>query len=176
MPTFPTDSVHGLSADVYFAGTPVRVFGEITLNIAPETLPLTANDEGAFNPVAILRRGESVTIGVPVADTTGLPVMSGVTMPFASGLTTSGALSGAIVLPKSVPGDNYLDHAEKLVLVTRDGSATFVFPAAVCVALDELTMFEDAQMVWGATFQAFNTTVSGVETPFYVLSGSHPPA
>ncbi len=173
---FPTDTVHGLSADVYYGGSAVRVFGEIALSIAPEVLALTANDEGNFNPVRILRRGETVTIGVPVADTLGLPTMSGVLMPFAEALITSGALSGAIVLPKSQPGDDYLDHADELRLVARDGSATFVFPAAVATELDELTLSEEAQQAWLATFTAFNSTVSGVETPFYVLSGSHPPA
>lgn len=168
---FASDTVHGLSADVYFGGTALRVFGEITVSVTPSTLPLTANDEGAFNPVAILRRGETVTVGVPVADTQGLATISGVVLPFSS--TISGASGIEVVLPKAVPGDNYLDKAAELRLVLRDGSTTWIFPSAVAVELDDLSLSEEAQQVWVATFQAFNTTVSGVETPYRVVSGSH---
>jgi hypothetical protein len=80
------------------------------------------------------------------------------------------------VLPKAAPGDNFRTVAKELVLVTRDGTATWTFPLAAVVELEELTMAEDEQTAWTATFQAYRTTISGVETPFYVQSGSHPPA
>lgn len=172
--SFASNTVHGLSADVYFKSVQVRVFGDVTLTVDPSVVELTANDEGNFNPIAILRRGEKVTIGVPVADTQGFATLSGVLFPFSIAMSgVSGALSGSIVLPKSVPGDNYLNKAGELRLVLRDGSATWVFPSAVPTALEDLALSEENQQVWGATFTAFNTTVSGYTTPFYVLSGSH---
>jgi hypothetical protein len=174
MPTFASDTVHGLSADVYFGGTAVRVFGDITLAVTPEVLDLTANDEGNFNPVDVLRRGESVTVGVPVSDTQGLATLSGVLFAFAD-TDDDNIASGleAMVLPKSTPGDSYLAQAQELRLVTRDGAATWVFPSAVVVGLEDLSMSEESQQAWGATFRCFTTTISGVDTPFYVLSGSH---
>jgi hypothetical protein len=173
MPTFPSNTVHGLSADVYFKGVAVRVLGDVTINIEPEVLELTANDEGAFNPVDVFRRGDSVTVGIPVADTMGLDTLSGVLLPFGTLTVISGAVSG-IALPKPVPGQSLLSKAGELRLVARDGSATWVFPSGVCFALEELAMSEENQQVWAATFRCFNATISGgVVTPFYVLSGSY---
>jgi hypothetical protein len=170
MPTFATDTVHGLSADVYYDSVAVRTAGDVTISISPEVLELTANDEGMFNPVNVLRRGETVTVGVPIADVTGLATISGITLPFAS--TVSGASGIEVLLPKSVPGDDYLSKAKELRVVARDGSATFIFPKAVVSELDDLALSEENQAVWGATFRCFNSTVSGVETPLRVLSGS----
>jgi hypothetical protein len=170
MPSFANDTVHGLSADVYYDSVAVRTQGDVTISLAPEVLELTANDEGGFNPVNILRRGESVTVGVPIADATGLATVSGIVLPFSS--TVSGASGVEVLLPKSVPGDDYLSKAKELRLVARDGSATFIFPKAVCTELDDLALSEENQTVWGATFRCFNDTVSGVETPLRVLSGS----
>jgi hypothetical protein len=170
MPSFPTDTVHGLSADVYYDSVAVRSAGEITISVAPEVLELTANDEGMFNPVNVMRRGESITVGVPLSDVTGLATISGIALPFAS--TVSGASGTEVLLPKSVPGDDYLSKAKELRLVARDGSATFIFPKAVVTALDDLALSEEAQNIWGATFRCFMSTVSGVETPVRVLSGS----
>lgn len=167
---FTSDQVKGLSADVYFEGAAVRIFGDVTLAIAPEVLNLTANDEGGFNPVRALRRGESVTVGVPIADTTGLATVSGIVLPFSSNVSGDSGIE--VLLPKSQPGDDYLDQAGELRLVTRDGSATFIFPKAVVTAIDDLALSEENQQVWGVTFQCFNDTVSGVETPLRVLSGS----
>jgi hypothetical protein len=175
LPTFNDDTVHGLTADVYFNDTPVRTVGEQTLNITQERLPLTANDEGMVNPVADLRRGDMTTITVGVADAYGLATLSGVILGFASGVT-SGPTSGAIVLPKAAPGDNFLNIAGELRLVMRDGSSTWVFEQAAAVEIGELTLSEEEQTVWPVTFQAYRFTHSGVETPFYVLSGSHPPS
>ena len=170
MPSFSTDTVHGLSADVYYDSVAVRTQGDITLSISPEVLDLTANDEGGFNPVNVLRRGEAVTVGVPLADATGLSAISGIVLPFSS--TVSGASGVEVLLPKSQPGDDYLSQAKELRLVARDGSATFIFPKAVVTALDDLALSEENQNVWGATFRCFMDTVSGVETPVRVLSGS----
>jgi hypothetical protein len=170
MPSFNTNTVHGLSADVYYDSVAVRTAGDVTLSISPEVLELTANDEGMFNPVNVMRRGETVTVGVPLADATGLGTISGIVLPFAS--TVSGASGIEVLLPKSVPGDDYLSKAKELRLVARDGSATFIFPKAVVTELDDLTLSEEGQVIWGATFRCFNSTVSGVETPVRVLSGS----
>jgi hypothetical protein len=101
---------------------------------------------------------------------TGLGTISGIMLPFSS--TVSGASGIEVLLPKSVPGDNYLAQAKELRVVARDGSATFIFPLAVVTALDDLALSEENQNVWGATFQCFNSTISGVETPVRVLSGS----
>ncbi len=172
MPTFPSNTVHGLSADVYFKGVPVRVFGDVTIAIEYSVLELTANDEGAFNPVDVLRRGDSVTVGVPVADALGLSTLSGVLLPFGNFELVSGVLSG-VTLPKPTPGQSYLSKAGELRLVSRDGTATWVFPSGVCFALEELAMSEENQMVWLGSFRCFNATISGgTVTPFYVLSGS----
>lgn len=167
---FASDTVHGLSADVYYKSSQIRVFGEVTVGVALEVLELTANDEGAFNPVNVLRRGEGVTVGIPIASTTNLATISGVILPFSSNV--SGASGIEVLLPKSSPGDDYLSQAGELRLVARDGSATFIFPSAVVTELDDLGMAEDAQQVWGVTFRCFNATVSGVETPLRVISGS----
>lgn len=170
MPTFATDTVHGLSADVYYDSVAVRTAGDVTISITPEVLELTANDEGMFNPVNVLRRGETVTVGVPLSDVTGLTTISGIALPFSSNVT--GASGVEVLLPKSVPGDDYLSKAKELRLVARDGSATFIFPLAVVAELDDLALSEENQAVWGATFRCFNSTVSGVETPLRVISGS----
>ena len=77
-----------------------------------------------------------------------------------------------MLLPKSQPGDDYLSKAQELRVVARDGSATWIFGAAVCTELDDLTLSEENQNIWGATFRCFNTTVSGVETPYRVISGA----
>jgi len=170
MPTFNPDTVHGLSADVYFDSVAVRTAGDVTISVTPEVLELTANDEGMFNPVNVLRRGETVTVGVPLADVTGLGTISGITLPFSS--TVSGASGVEVLLPKSQPGDDYLSKAKELRVVARDGSATFIFPKAVVSELDDLALSEENQAIWGATFRCFNSTVSGVETPMRVISGS----
>jgi len=170
MPTFATDTVHGLSADVYYDSVAVRTAGEITIQITPEVLELTANDEGMFNPVNVMRRGETVMVGIPIADVTGLATVSAITLPFSS--TVSGASGTEVLLPKSSPGDDYLSKAKELRIVARDGSATWIFPKAVCTELDDLTLSEENQNIWGATFRCFNSTVSGVETPYRVISGS----
>jgi hypothetical protein len=162
MVDFAPDTVHGLSADVYFNGQPVRVLGGVLFNHAIEKLDLTANDEGAIGPVKTLRRGDATTVTVPLTDTLGL--------------ATWGPTSGAIVLPKAQPGDDYLEEAHELRLVTRDGAATLVFSSAVVTELDELEMNEEDQQVWAATFTCYRFTHSGQSTPFYILSGSHPPA
>jgi hypothetical protein len=175
MVDFAPDTVHGLSADVYFNGQPVRVLGGVLFNHAIEKLDLTANDEGAIGPVKTLRRGDATTVTVPLTDTLGLATWSGIALPFASGIT-SGPTSGAIVLPKAQPGDDYLEEAHELRLVTRDGAATLVFSSAVVTELDELEMNEEDQQVWAATFTCYRFTHSGQSTPFYILSGSHPPA
>jgi hypothetical protein len=175
MPTFATNTVHGLSCDAYFDGVAVRLFGDVVVAQTNESLPLTANDEGNVNPVAVLRRGDMHQITLPVADATGLFTTSGLTNPFASGVTSvSGTTSGQtmILLPKAQPGDNYLNKAKELRLVLRDGSETRIYPKAVCIELEDLTMSEEKQMVQGAVFQAFRVLVSGVETPFVLVSGS----
>lgn len=170
MPTFNSDTVHGLSADVYYNSVAVRTAGDITITISPEVLELTANDEGMFNPVNVMRRGETVTVGVPISDATGLATVSAITLPFSSVVT--GASGDEVLLPKSVPGDDYLSKSQELRVVARDGSATWIFGAAVVTELDDLTLSEENQNVWGATFRCFNTTVSGVETPYRVISGA----
>lgn len=167
---FASDTVHGLSADVYFQSSQLRVFGEIVLAITPEVLDLTANDEGNFNPVATLRRGESAVVTVPLSDTTGLATVSGTILPFSTNV--SGASGIEVHLPKSQPGDNYRDQAGELRLVLRDGSATFIFPSAVVTTLEDLSLAEDAQQAWAVGFRCYNATVSGSEILFRVISGS----
>lgn len=171
MPTFASDTVHGLSADVYYKGSAVRVFGNIQFQVSEESLALTANDEGNVNPVEVLRRGDVTTITVPVSDTTGLVTLSGVTFPFAT--SVAGASGTEIVLPKAVPGDSYLDQAGELRLVLRDGSATIIAAKAVVTEREALELAEDAQQVFACTFTCFRDTFSGQETPWRVVSGSH---
>lgn len=167
---FASDTVHGLSADVYYNSVALRVFGDITFAVSQEVLNLTANDEGNVNPVDVLRRGDVTTIAVPVSDTTGLATISGVLLPFAT--SVSGASGVEVMLPKAVPGDSFLDKAKELRLVLRDGSATIIAPKAVAVELAELTLSEENQQVWVATFTCYRTTVSGVETPWRIISGA----
>lgn len=175
MPVFATNTVHGLSADVYFnvsGATPnaLRVFGEITVAHTIEKLDLTANDEGNVNPVATLRRGDVTLVTVPLSDTSGLPTLSGVVFPFASGV--AGVSGTEVVLPKAVPGDNYLNKAKELRLVLRDGSATWIFGKAVVTEVAELALSEEAQTVYAATFTCYRLLTSGIETPFKIISGS----
>lgn len=170
MPTFASDTVHGLSADVYVGGTAQRVFGDIVVSVANEILNLTANDEGNANPVDVLRRGETVTVTCPLADATGLGTISGVVLPFAT--SVSGDSGVEVLLPKAAPGDSFLDQAVELRLVLRDGSATYIFPKAAVTEVQDLTMSEENQMVQGVVFTCYRTTVSGVETPLRVISGS----
>ncbi len=170
MPSFQSDTVHGLSADVYYNSVPLRVFGDITFAVTQETLPLTANDEGNVNPVDVLRRGDVTTITVPVSNTTGLSVISGVLLPFAS--TVVGASGAEVMLPKAQPGDSFLDKAQELRLVLRDGSATIIAPVSVVTELAELTLSEENQQAWAATFTCYRSLVSGVETPWRIISGS----
>lgn len=175
MSTFATNTVHGLSADVYFnasgaSPTQLRVFGDIVLGMALEALNLTANDEGNVNPVEVLRRGETVTVVVPLSDATARSIVSGVVLPFSSNVSgVSGFWTG---LPKAAPGDSFLNKAQELRLVTRDGSATWIFPKAVVTAIEDLTMSEENQMVQGVTFTCFRALISGMETPFLLYSGS----
>lgn len=170
MPSFASNTVHGLSADVYFDSTAARVFGDIVISVAQENLPLTANDEGNVNPVEVLRRGEVVTVTVPLADATGLGVISGIVFPFSS--TTAGASGTEVLLPKAAPGDSVLAKGKELRLVSRDGSATWIFPKATVTDIADLALSEENQMVQAVTFTCFRTTVSGVETPFRIISGS----
>jgi hypothetical protein len=170
MPSFQSDTVHGLSADVYFNSVPLRVFGDITFAVSQEVLALTANDEGNVNPVDVLRRGDVTTVTIPVSNTTGLAVISGVLLPFAS--TVSGVSGMEVMLPKAQPGDSFLSKAQELRLVLRDGSATIICGAAVVTELAELTLAEESQQAWAATFTCYRTTVSGVETPWRIISGS----
>lgn len=170
MVAFPTDTVHGLSADVYWKGTAQRVFGDILLSLPQEILELTANDEGNTNPVDVLRRGDRVLITVPYSDSSGLATVSGTILPFST--SVSGASGVEVLLPKSAPGDSFLDQAGELRLVLRDGSATWIFPKAAPTELQDMTLSEENQTVWATTYTAYRTTVSGVETPFRLISGS----
>ena len=170
MPDFQSDTVHGLSADVYYNGTALRVFGDIQFSVTKEVLELHANDEGNVNPVDVLRRGDVTTITVPVSDTFGLPTLSGVLFPFAT--SVMGASGAEVLLPKAAPGDSFLAQAKELRLVLRDGSATIIAPKAAPVALADVSLAEENQQAWAATFTCFRSTVSGVETPWRILSGS----
>lgn len=169
---FASDTVHGLSADVYFGGTQRRVFGDVVWSTELNTLPLTANDLGAIEPVQVLRRGDVTRITVPLADTTGLPTLSGVVLPFASGVTASGGVNG-MVLPVALPGDDYLSQALELRVVARDGSLTLIAPSAVVVEIEDITLSEENQSVVAATFQLFRSTISGQSSPYLLVSGSH---
>ena len=172
MPTYSPDEVHGLSADVYFNAIARRTFGDISWSTELNTLPLTANDQGAVEPVQVLRRGDVTRVTVPLSDTTGLPTLSGVVLPFASGIT-AGAASGGLVLPVAVPGDDYLSKAQELRLVARDGSFTMIAPSAAVVEIEDLAMSEENQAVYAVTFQLFRATISGQSTPYVLMSGSH---
>ncbi len=170
MPTFPTDTVHGLSCDVYFNSVAQRVFGDVVISTELAILELTANDEGNINPVDVLRRGDVTKVTVPLADSTGLATISGIVHPFASSLT--GASGVEVSLPKAAPGDSYLAKAKELRLVLRDGSATYIAAKAVVTEVADLNLSEENQMVQAVTFTLFRTVISGVETPFRVISGS----
>lgn len=171
MVSFPSDTVHGLSADVYFDSVARRSFGDVVLSTELSILELTANDEGNINPVEVLRRGDVTRVTVPLADATGLSTISGVVQPFAT--VVSGASGDEIVVPKAAPGDSYLSKAKELRLVLRDGSATVIAPKAVVTAIEDLTLSEENQMVQGVTFTLFRSTISGVESPYRIVSGSH---
>lgn len=173
MPTFNSDTVHGLSADVYYGGVARRTWGDVVWSTELNTLELTANDKGAVEPVQVLRRGDVTRVTVPLTDTGGIGTLSGVVLPFASGIT-AGPASGAIVLPVSVPGDDYLSQAAELRLVARDGSFTLVAPSAVVVEIDDLALSEENQSVLAVTFQLFRATISGQSSPYLIISGSHP--
>jgi len=170
MPSFNSNTVHGLSADVYVSSGAVRVFGDVVLATALEKLDLTANDEGNVNPVQVLRRGETVTVTVPLADATGLATISGIVHPFAT--SVSGVSGVEVLLPKAQPGDDYLSEAQELRLVLRDGSATYIFPKAVVTEIGDLVMSEENQMVQPVTFTCFRVSISGVESPFKIISGT----
>lgn len=174
MPSFPSDSVHGLSADVYFgptnSGVARRVFGDVQLAVALQKLDLTANDEGNVNPVQVLRRGEVVTVTCPFADATGFALITGVVQPFST--TVTGVSGLEIILPKAQPGDDFLSEAQELRLVLRDGSATWIFPKAVVTEIGDLVMSEENQMVQPCTFTCFRVSISGSESPFKIISGS----
>lgn len=172
MPTYANDTVHGLSADVYFNAIARRTFGDVVWSTELNTLPLTANDKGAIEPVQVLRRGDVTRVTVPLSDTGGIATLSGVVLPFASGIT-AGAASGGLVLPVAVPGDDYLSKAQELRLVARDGSFTLIAPSAAVVEIEDLAMSEENQAVYAVTFQLFRATISGQSTPYVLLSGSH---
>lgn len=172
MPTFATNTVHGLSADVYFGGTARRVWGDVVWSTDLNTLELTANDKGAIEPVAVLRRGDVTRVTVPLSDTTGLPTLSGVVFPFASGVTASGSVPG-MVLPVAAAGDNYLTKTAELRIVARDGSFTMIAPSACVVAVEDIALSEENQSVVACTFQLFRATISGQQSPYLLLSGSH---
>lgn len=167
---FGTDTVHGLSADVYFDSNPVRVMGDVVVSLGQEILDLTANDEGQVEPVDTLRRGDRMRVTVPISDALGLATVSGVVLPFATAI--NGASGVEVLFPKAVPGDSFLDKAKELRLVTRNGAATYIFPKAVAVEVADLTLSETAQAVQAVTFACFRDTVSGIETPVRMLSGS----
>lgn len=170
MPSFASDTVHGLSADVYYNSVARRAFGDVVISTSIEVLPLTANDEGNVDPVDVLRRGDITTVTVPLADATGLGTISGIVHPFAT--SVSGVSGTEVLLPKAAAGDAYLAKAQELRLVTRDGSATWIFPKAVVTEVADLALSEENQMVQAVTFSCFRTTISGVETPFKIISGS----
>jgi hypothetical protein len=167
---FASDTVHGLSADVYYNSVQERVFGDVIISTALETLPLTANDEGNVNPVEVLRRGETVLVTVPFSDAFGLALISGVVQPFST--TVSGVSGVEVLLPKAAPGDSFVTEAKELRLVARDGSVTWIFPSAAVTEIADLTLSEESQVVQAVTFTCFRSTVSGVETPFRIISGS----
>lgn len=169
---FASDTVHGLSADVYYKGTQQRVFGDIAWSTNLNTLELTANDRGAIEPINVLRRGDVTQITVPLSDTGGISTLRDVVHAFASGVTASGSVSG-MVLPEAQPGDDYLDKAGELRVVARDGSFTLIAPKAVVVSIDDITLSEESQSAVAATFQLFRTTISGQESPYLLVSGSH---
>jgi hypothetical protein len=172
MPSFNSNTVHGLSADVYFAASgsqpaAVRTLGEIQVTVENEVLNLTANDLGQFEPVKVLRRGDRTQVSLALTDMSGLATLSGIVFPFAT-LEGSG-----IVLPVSEPGDDFLALAKELRLVLRDGSATMIFPSAVVTEVGELVLSEEEQNVYPVTFTCFRATVSGGHsTPFVIISGS----
>lgn len=170
MPTFPTDTVHGLSADVYFDSVARRAFGDVVWSTTLENLDLTANDEGNINPVDTLRRGDITRVTVPLSDALGLPTLSGVIFPFATSVT--GGSGVEVHLPKAAPGDSFLTQAKELRLVARDGSFTLIAAKAAPVELGDIVMSEENQMVAPVTFQLYRTTISGVETPYRLISGS----
>ena len=173
MPTYASDTVHGLSADVYFNAIARRTFGDVVWSMEPNTLPLTANDQGAVEPVQVLRRGDVTRVTVPLSDTTGIPTLSGVVLPFASGIA-AGPASGGLVLPVAVPGDDYLSKAQELRIVARDGSFTMIAPSAAAIEIEDLALSEENQSVFAVTFQLFRTLISGQSTPYLLMSGSHP--
>jgi hypothetical protein len=170
MPSFATDTVHGLSADVYFNSIAQRVFGDIVWSTTLEILDLTANDEGNVNPVDTLRRGDVTRITVPLSDSTGLGTLSGTIYPFAT--STAGVSGTVVLLPKAAVGDSYLTVAKELRLVARDGSFTLIAAAASVVEVGDVVLSEENQMVSPVTFQLFRTTISGVETPYRIYSGA----
>ena len=167
---FATDTVHGLSADVYFDSVQRRVFGDVVWSTTLEVLDLTANDEGSINPVDTLRRGDVTMITVPLSDSLGLPTLSGVIYPFAT--STAGVSGTVVLLPKAAPGDSYLTTAKELRLVSRDGKFTLIAPKAAPVQVGDVVMSEENQMVSPVTFQLYRTTISGVESPYKLYSGS----
>lgn len=167
---FATDTVHGLSADVYYNSVQVRVFGDVVWSTTLENLDLTANDEGNVNPVDTLRRGDTTMFTIPVADSTGLPTISGVIYPFA---TSQAGVSGTVVLlPKAAVGDSFLTEAKELRIVARDNSMTLIAAKAAPVEIGDVVMSEENQMVTPVTFQLYRTTISGVETPYRIYSGA----
>lgn len=178
MPTFSSDTVHGLSADVYFGTGPAptarRTFGDVVWSTELNNLDLTANDQGAIEPVKVLRRGDVTRVTVPLSDTTGLSTVSGAWLHFASGVAASGQSTSGLVLPVAVPGDDFLDKAQELRVVARDGSFTMIAPKAAVVEVAEIALSEETQSVVAATFQLFRTTISGVSSPYLLVSGSHP--
>ncbi len=171
---FASDTVHGLSADIYFNAVQRRVFGDVVWSTSPNVLELTANDKGAIEPVQVLRRGDVTRITVPLSDTTGLDTASGVWLPFASGVAVSGQATSGLVLEVAQPGDDYLSKAQELRMVARDGSITLIAPSAVVIELEDISLSEENQSVVAATFQLFRSTISGVESPYLLVSGSHP--
>ncbi len=170
MPTFPTDTVHGLSADVYFDSVARRTFGDVVWSTDLTVLDLTANDEGNINPVETLRRGEVTRITCPLSDVGGLATLSGVVFPFATSLTGDSGVE--VQFPKAAPGDSYLTQAKELRLVARDKSFTLIAAKAAPVEIGDVVMSEENQQVFPVTFQLYNTTISGAEMPYRIISGS----
>jgi hypothetical protein len=154
---------------VYFNSVQRRVFGDVVWSTTQEILDLTANDEGNVNPVDTLRRGDTTRFTVPLSDATGLATISGVSFPFAT--STAGVSGTVVLLPKAAAGDSFLDQAQELRLVARDGSFTLIAPKAVVVEVGDVVMSEENQMVAPVTFQAYRTTISGVESPWKIYSG-----
>ncbi|KKL21270.1 hypothetical protein LCGC14_2447160, partial [marine sediment metagenome] len=105
---------------------------------------------------------------------TGLGTLSGVVFPFAASVAVSGETARGMTLPVAAAGDNFLSKTQELRIVARDGSITLIAPSAVVVEMDDIALSEENQSVVAVTFQLFRATISGTESPYLLVSGSHP--